>query len=58
MAVFCNDGPENGYRVPLSRPPEETSIALGDLGGVQVFTWDGTYDENGDARYRPVTKAG
>jgi hypothetical protein len=53
MAVFCSDGPENGRRVPLSRAPGETSIALGDLDGVQVFAWDGTYDEHGDACYRP-----
>lgn len=49
MAVFCSDGPENGYRVPLSGAAGATRVEIGG----RMFQWDGTLDEHGDARYRP-----
>lgn len=50
MAVLCSDGPENGFRVELDAPVGESRVS----GAGGVFSWDGTYDENGDARYRPA----
>lgn len=51
--VFHSDGPENGCRVRLQIPGND--IAMGDESGVTRFSWDGTYDEHGDARYRPLS---
>jgi hypothetical protein len=51
MAVFCSDHIADGFRMPLYREPERTTFSCGD----RVFHWDGTYDENGDARFRERT---
>ncbi len=51
--TICSDGPENGVRL---RPASlATKLEVERTG--RVFAWDGTYDENGDARYRVVTRA-
>jgi hypothetical protein len=66
--VLCNDGPGDGRRVQIRAEwalvhdivmANEQLAALlqtpAEVGrGVTRWRWDGTYDEHGDARYRPA----